>query len=90
MPNRARPRPIGLLSGELDILAAGVHALLIEGDRLVYAADDGKIYAEHPDLATDVPLHWIAGTFRLGEPFESLVEDLKCLRDARKKDWILD
>ena len=90
MPNRARPRPIGLLSGELDTLAAGVHALLIDGDRLVYAADDGKIYAEHPDLATEVPLHWIAGTFRLGEPFESLVEDLKCLRDARKKDWILD
>jgi len=88
--NSTRPHPIGRLSGELAALASRVHAELAEGDRLVYAADDGKVYAQDPDNATDIPLHWIAGTFRLGESFESLIEDLKFLRDSRMKDWILD
>jgi hypothetical protein len=37
-----------------------------------------------------IPTHWIAGTFRIGAPFDALVDDLRCLRESRLKDWILD
>jgi len=91
MPFRAnRATVIGQISGQLEALAARVHAELANGDQLVYADDDGKIFAQDPEQATNIPPHWIAGTFRLGQPFEALVEDLEYLRDSRKKDWILD
>jgi hypothetical protein len=67
-----------------------VHAQLVDGDRLVYADDDGTIYAQDPEQAANIPPHWIAGTFRLGQPFDALMEDLAFLRDSRMKDWILD
>lgn len=85
-----RLSPVGNLTDELQALARRVHSQLIEGDRFVYATEDGSVYASDPLASPDVPAHWIAGTFRLGESFEALVEDLACLRHSRFKDWILE
>ena len=86
MPHRS----IGSLSEDARSIAQRVVGELINGDRLVYASDDGKVYATSPDDIPRIPPHWIAGTFRLGAQFEAVVDDLRCLRESRLKDWLLD
>lgn len=86
----ARAHAIGRLSERMVAVATRVHARLVHGDWTVYAADDGIVYMDVPEHVHGIPSHWIAGTFRLGEPFGALVDDLRCLRDSRRKDWIID
>ncbi|MBA8889739.1 hypothetical protein FHW12_003986 [Dokdonella fugitiva] len=90
----AKPRiqceSIGRLADEMVTIAERIHARLAHGDILVFAGDDGLVYIDVPDNAGKVPTHWIAGTFRLGEPFEAIIEDLRCLRDSRRRDWMLE
>jgi hypothetical protein len=81
---------VGSLSEDAHSIARRVISELINGDRLVYASDDGNVYATSPDDMPRIPTHWIAGTFRIGAPFDALVDDLRCLRESRLKDWILD
>jgi hypothetical protein len=35
-------------------------------------------------------MHAVAGTYRLGQAFDDLVDDLRCLRESLRNDWILD
>lgn len=81
---------IGRLADEMVTVAERIHSKLARGDILVFAADDGVVYVDNPESAENLPAHWIAGTFRLGEPFESIIEDLRCLRDSRRRDWIIE
>jgi hypothetical protein len=91
MTSRKKPRTsIGLISGDPVELAALVHAQLAGGDRIVWVCERGRVYATDPKETHAVAPHNIAGTFRLGAPFEALVEDLECLRESMVKDWILD
>jgi hypothetical protein len=91
MPRQKRSvGSIGLISDDPILLAERVHAQLAYGDRIVWACERGYVYAMDPDLAGVVAPHSIAGTFRLGESFDALADDLKCLRDSLVKDWILD
>jgi hypothetical protein len=38
----------------------------------------------------DLPTHWIAGTFGLGQPLDEIADDLRALLRERSKDWIID
>lgn len=82
--------PIGSLSERMTAVAGRVFAKLASGDRVVYAADDGLVYVADLEAVHRVPAHWVAGTFRLGAEFKSVVDDLRCLRDCRRRDWMLD
>ncbi|HEY6943457.1 hypothetical protein [Dokdonella sp.] len=88
MPGRSALR-IGRLSDGAALLAQRVHDQLAKGDRTVFAADDGVVYVDQPDRTDGIPLHWIAGTFTLGQSYPDLVEDIAFLRDSRSKDWII-
>lgn len=87
-PGRGALR-IGRLSEGAAVLAQRVHDQLAKGDRTVFAADDGVVYVDQPDHTDGIPLHWIAGTFTLGQSYPDLVEDIAFLSDSRSKDWII-
>lgn len=78
---------IGRLSEGVALIAQRVHDQLAKGDRTVFVADDGVVYVDEPDRTDGIPLHWIAGTFTLGQPYPDLVEDIAFLRDGRNRDW---
>lgn len=81
---------IGSLHEDLGELAAKVYAELIEGQRAVWAEDDGRVFVADPQQVDAVPLHWIAGTFGLGQASKDIEDDLRALLRERSKDWILD
>ncbi|MBA8886861.1 hypothetical protein FHW12_001052 [Dokdonella fugitiva] len=87
-PGRGALR-IGRLSEGAAVLAQRVHDQLAKGDRTVFAADDGVVYVDQPERTDGIPLHWIAGTFTLGQSYPDLVEDIAFLSNSRSKDWII-
>jgi len=84
------PDSIGLISDDPSHLAERIHAQLAYGDRIVWACERGRVYAVAPEVAPPLSMHAVAGTYRLGQAFDDLVDDLRCLRESLRNDWILD
>lgn len=87
---RRGPIVVGSISEDTRMLAEKVHAELAYGDRMVWACEKGLVYAGTPDAGRSISTHNMAGTFRLGQPFDALVEDLDCLRESMSKYWIFE
>jgi hypothetical protein len=81
---------VGSLREDMTALAAKVYQTLMDGPRLVWADDDGRVYSGEPSDDNRVPPSWIAGTFAFGQPAGDIEEDLRALRRERAKDWIID
>ncbi len=81
---------VGSLTEDMTALAGKVYRTLMDGPRLVWADDDGRVYSGEPVDSQCVPPSWIAGTFAFGQPAEDIEGDLLALRRERAKDWILD
>jgi len=81
---------IGHLRDDLDTLASQVQQSLADGNQTVWAEDDGRVYSCPMENDPDLPTHWIAGTFGLGQPLEEIADDLRALLRERSKDWIID
>jgi hypothetical protein len=81
---------VGSLSEDMKNLAGKVYQTLMDGPRLVWADDDGRVYSGEPNDDVRVPPSWIAGTFAFGQPADDIEGDLLALRRERAKDWIID
>jgi len=81
---------VGSLREDMTTLASKVYQTLMDGPRLVWADDDGRVYSGEPREDTRVPASWIAGTFAFGQPAEDIEGDLRALLRERTKDWIID
>lgn len=82
---------LGLLKDDTTALARRAYQSLMDGPRLIWADDAGRVYSsDHENPGTDVPACWIAGTFAFGQPIEAIEEDLRALRSERSKDWIIE
>lgn len=82
---------LGLLRDDTTALARRAYQSLMDGPRLIWADDAGRVYSsDHENPGTDVPACWIAGTFAFGQPIEAIEEDLRALRSERSKDWIIE
>lgn len=81
---------VGTLNDDIAALASKVYRTLMDGPRLVWADDDGKVYSGEAGDGHGVPPSWIAGTFAFGQPAEDIEGDLLALRRERSKDWIID
>jgi len=56
----------------------------------LWTEEDGKVYICPMENEPDLPTHWIAGTFGLGQPLRTIAGDLRALLRGRSKDWIID
>ena len=83
-------RCVGTLHEALPEVAAQAHLWLANGDITVWADVDGKVYADDPGTVGAIPAHWIAGTYRLGQPIADIEGDLRILLRERAKDWIIE
>ena len=83
-------RCVGTLREALPDVAVQAHLRLANGDISVWADFDGNVYADDPDAVGTVPTHWIAGTYRLGQPIADIEDDLRILLRERAKDWIIE
>jgi hypothetical protein len=81
---------VGMLREDMTTLAGKVYQTLMDGPRLVWADDDGRVYSGEPSDDNRVPPSWIAGTFAFGQPAEDIEGDLRALRHEREKDWIIE
>jgi hypothetical protein len=81
---------VGNLQEDAFVLAHRIACKLANGDSLVWAADDGKVFVGDPERADELPTHWIAGLFRLGQNTTDIADDITFIRAARMKDFILD
>jgi hypothetical protein len=73
---------IGLLSDDIEKLARIVYEDLAEGDCVVWAQDGCFCVADVSVAPTDISMHFVAGTYRCGEPIADLIDDLEYLRDS--------
>lgn len=82
---------VGSISDDLRPLASKICRELALGTRTVWADDEGKVFTADPsDADADhVPLHWMAGTFGLGQPVQDIEEDLRVLLQERTRNWII-
>jgi hypothetical protein len=81
---------VGMLSEDVISLAAHVYSSLIDGPRLIWAEDDGRVYAGNLDAIDHIPPSWIAGSFAFGQPMIDIESDLRALQFERSKDWLAD
>lgn len=82
---------LGLLKDDTTALARRAYQSLMDGPRLIWADDAGRVYSsDHENPGTDIPACWIAGTFAFGQPIEAIEEDLCALRSERSRDWIIE
>jgi hypothetical protein len=81
---------VGMLHDDMAALAAKVYQSLIDGPRLIWAEDDGRVYAGDPEINHGLPTSWIAGTFAFGQPVSDIENDLRALLFERTKDWIIE
>jgi hypothetical protein len=81
---------LGSLYDDLTAVASKVYGELVHGERTVWADDEAKVYAIHPDAAKDLPASWIAGTFSMGHPIGEVEDDLRALLRERARSWIVD
>ena len=82
-------RYLGPLAADPRDMAGLVMLQLGYGDVVVWADDSDKVYAGSEANAENIPMHWIAGMFSLGQPLNDIAESIACLRAERMKDWIL-
>lgn len=83
-------RCVGSLYDALPEVAVQAHLQLANLDITVWADVDGKVYADDPGTVDAIPAHWIAGTYRLGQPITDIEDDLRILLRERAKDWIIE
>jgi hypothetical protein len=81
---------VGMINEDVMALAAHVYRSLIDGPRLVWAEDDGRVYAGELDAIDRIPPSWVAGTFAFGQPMIDIESDLRALQSERSKDWLAD
>jgi hypothetical protein len=81
---------VGSLREDMTTLASKVYQTLMDGPRLVWVDDDGRVYSGEPREDPCLPASWIAGTFAFGQPAEDIEGDLRALLRERTKDWIID
>ncbi|MEO7324102.1 MAG: hypothetical protein ABIW82_04660 [Dokdonella sp.] len=82
---------LGLLKDDATLLARRAYQSLMDGPRLIWADDAGRVYStDCEDPGTNIPACWIAGTFAFGQPIEAIEDDLLALRSERSRDWIID
>lgn len=81
---------LGKLHEDLQAVAMKILPLLGNGECTVWAEDDGKVYAGNPVNLHELPQHWIAGTYSLGQPLHDIGDDLRALMHERARDWLID
>jgi hypothetical protein len=81
---------VGHLHDDLTAVAGRVLQELTHQRHLVWSNQTGAVFMARGDAHGDVPAHWIAGNFSIGQSISNIEDDLRLLLRERAKDSIIE
>jgi hypothetical protein len=85
----AQPQRIGTLDDDLTALAGAVHRELPGGDRMVWIDDQREVFIDNPGHLSEIPAHWLVGTFAQGSKMREIEDDLREMARERARNSML-